>query len=359
MNSQFAYDKMDYYSVLEYLKTQAKYFSNGVWTDFSDADIGTVILKLMAMNTDTTNYQVEKGISELYIDTVVERSNAVALCKLIGYEPRHFESAIVDLTIEHNGFNPVVLPAFTAFSNKGRDILYYNLDQVVLRPGKNIINVYEGKYIKTSFEQDSITTEGTIDLETYNIGVNTFKITQGGNIFKHINNALYGESEACYSVHLSSENSIYIQLPPYWSNFVTNTPVVVECLLSSGVEGRIGSNILSGSLVIDGQTLNYYNESASEGGFNPETVKWCVNHDMPVIPGVATPGEIEQAMQFGLTYLKLFPVTVLGGTDFLKALKGPYPQIKFMVSGGVNEQNWEQFLSLDNVFAVSGSWLAK
>ena len=94
-------------------------------------------------------------------------------------------------------------------------------------------------------------------------------------------------------------------------------------------------------------------------GFNPDTVKWCVNHGMPVIPGVATPGEIEQAMQFGLTYLKLFPVTVLGGTDFLKALKGPYPQIKFMVSGGVNEQNWEQFLSLDNVFAVSGSWLAK
>ena len=75
MNSQFAYDKMDYYSVLEYLKQQAKYFSNGTWTDFSDADIGTVILKLMAMNTDTTNYQVEKGISELYIDTVVERVN--------------------------------------------------------------------------------------------------------------------------------------------------------------------------------------------------------------------------------------------------------------------------------------------
>lgn len=94
-------------------------------------------------------------------------------------------------------------------------------------------------------------------------------------------------------------------------------------------------------------------------GFNTKTVKWCVKHNMPVIPGVATPGEIEQAMQYGLTFLKLFPVAVLGGTEYLKALKGPYPQVKFMVSGGVNEQNWEQFASLDNVFAVSGSWLAK
>lgn len=273
MNSQFAYDKMDYYSVLEYLKSQAKYFSNGVWTDFSDADIGTVILKLMAMNTDTTNYQVEKGISELYIDTVVERANAIALCKLVGYEPRHYESAIVDLTIENNGAFQVTLPAFTPFTNKGKDIIYYNLEPVSLRPGKNIIDVYEGRHIQTSFEPNDVTTEGTLSLSSYNIGTNTFRITQGGNTFNHINNALYGESEACYSVHLSAENIIYIQFPPYWSNFVSNTPILVDCLLSSGVEGRVGSNILIGNITIDGQSLVYYNETASEGGFNPETVE--------------------------------------------------------------------------------------
>ena len=75
MNTNFSYDKMDYYSILEYLKKQAEYFSDGDWTDFSDADIGTVLLKLMAMNADATNYQIEKGVSELYLDTAIERVN--------------------------------------------------------------------------------------------------------------------------------------------------------------------------------------------------------------------------------------------------------------------------------------------
>ena len=146
MNSQFAYDKMDYYSVLEYLKQQAKYFSNGTWTDFSDADIGTVILKLMAMNTDTTNYQVEKGISELYIDTVVERANAVALCKLIGYEPRHYESAMIDISLTGTFVGDNKLPAYTLFTNTARDINYYNITEYNLKSGTNIIDAYEGSY---------------------------------------------------------------------------------------------------------------------------------------------------------------------------------------------------------------------
>ena len=93
MNTNFSYDKMDYYSILEYLKKQAEYFSEGDWTDFSDADIGTVLLKLMAMNADTTNYQIEKGVSELYLDTAIERVNEIALCKLVSYKNKHYQSA--------------------------------------------------------------------------------------------------------------------------------------------------------------------------------------------------------------------------------------------------------------------------
>ena len=273
MNSQFAYDKMDYYSVLEYLKSQAKYFSNSTWTDFSDADIGTVILKLMAMNTDTTNYQVEKGISELYIDTVTERTNAISLCKLIGYEPRHYESAIVDISIDNKGTQPITLPAYTAFTNNMKDIYYYNIEEYVLQPGKNNIKAYEGKKVQFKFNFNDITTEGTLILDSYDLGSNTFTVSQGGNIFSHIDNALYGESESCYSVHLNSENSLYIQFPPYWSNFISNSPITVDCLISSGVKGRIGSGILSGTFLVESQSVSYNNESASEGGFDPETVE--------------------------------------------------------------------------------------
>lgn len=94
-------------------------------------------------------------------------------------------------------------------------------------------------------------------------------------------------------------------------------------------------------------------------GFNWKTVKYCVSRDIPVYPGVATPGEIEQALGFGLSVLKIFPVEILGGTKYLNALKGPYPCVRFIVSGGINSQNCAEYKKLENVLAVSGSYLCK
>lgn len=92
-------------------------------------------------------------------------------------------------------------------------------------------------------------------------------------------------------------------------------------------------------------------------GFNPSTVRYCIRHKIPVFPGVATPGEIERAMEMGLFVLKLFPCQVLGGEKFLKALNGPYPDVKFIVSGGISQENENIFLSQKNVCCVSGSYL--
>lgn len=274
MNTNFLYDKMDYYSILEYLKSQAKYWSDGKWTDFSDADIGTVLLKLMAMNADTTNYQVEKGISELYIDTVVERANAIALCKLIGYEPRHYTSALCELTMNVIGSTNIRLEAFNQFTNSDNDISYYNIEEYQLQPGKNQVRVYEGEFVGIYYNKDDITNSGTIILPDYNIGTNTIRVSQGGIVFNHINNALYGENEACYSIHLNSDNMMYIQFPPYYNNFISNSPINVEYLLSSGVEGRVGAEIISGVINTEtGEGVAYINEESSEGGYNPETVE--------------------------------------------------------------------------------------
>lgn len=91
-------------------------------------------------------------------------------------------------------------------------------------------------------------------------------------------------------------------------------------------------------------------------GFNPKTVLYCVRKNFPVYPGIATPGEIEQAMDFGLKLLKIFPVSVLGGTSYLKALSGPYPEVRFIVSGGINKSNETEYRNMNNVAAVSGSY---
>lgn len=92
-------------------------------------------------------------------------------------------------------------------------------------------------------------------------------------------------------------------------------------------------------------------------GTNPRVVDWCQSHDLPVCPGCATPTEIEACLGMGLTFLKLFPAQAVGGVPLLKALYGPYQNVKFMPTGGISPANLKDYLSLPNVLACGGSWL--
>lgn len=92
-------------------------------------------------------------------------------------------------------------------------------------------------------------------------------------------------------------------------------------------------------------------------GFDKNTVKYAIKNNIPIIPGVATPTEIMAATNMGLHVLKLFPCNIVGGIDFLKSIKGPFPKIKFIPTGGINENNFNDYLSLENVIAVGGSWV--
>lgn len=276
MNTNFSYDRMDYYSILEYLKEQASYFSDGSWTDFSDADLGTVLLKLMAMNADTTNYQVEKGISELYLDTVKERVNAIALCKLIGYEPKHYQSASVDITA--NTVDYVLndkIPAYSSFSNDNGTIYYFNIEDIPVSVGINRFKAYQGRLKAFTIDVSEIDARGRYYLSDFDVGTNTFQIKQAGKILTHIENALYGEGDMCYSVHIDLDNTLYIQFPTYFETILSkNTPIEIRYLLTNGVEGRIGAGVLTGTLRLpSGASLDYTNDFSSEGGYDPETVE--------------------------------------------------------------------------------------
>ncbi len=93
-------------------------------------------------------------------------------------------------------------------------------------------------------------------------------------------------------------------------------------------------------------------------GTNPEVVRYCTERDIPVIPGCATPTEVEACMRMGLKLVKLFPAEVVGGVKMLKALAGPYAQMRFMPTGGISPQNLPDYLALSNVAACGGSWIA-
>ena len=92
-------------------------------------------------------------------------------------------------------------------------------------------------------------------------------------------------------------------------------------------------------------------------GFNPSTVDWCIEHKVPVYPGVNTPSLVEAALEKGLSVLKFFPAEVCGGTKMLKALSGPFPTVRFMATGGVNEKNAADYFACKNLVAVGGSWM--
>lgn len=92
-------------------------------------------------------------------------------------------------------------------------------------------------------------------------------------------------------------------------------------------------------------------------GFDPEVVKWCIDHNVLVIPGCVTPSEIMAAIKLGLKVVKFFPAGVYGGLAALKALSGPFGGIKFIPTGGVNTKNIGEFIAEPFIHAVGGSWI--
>lgn len=92
-------------------------------------------------------------------------------------------------------------------------------------------------------------------------------------------------------------------------------------------------------------------------GTNHDVVRWCLKNDITVFPGCITPSEIENASALGLDTVKFFPAEAAGGVAMLKALYGPYGDIRFMPTGGISLKNAAQYLSLPNVLACGGSWI--
>ncbi len=95
-------------------------------------------------------------------------------------------------------------------------------------------------------------------------------------------------------------------------------------------------------------------------GLNPRTVKTFQDAGTLFIPGVMSPSEIEQGLEFGCKLLKFFPAGAAGGVPMLKALGGPYASqgLQFCPTGGINLENMNDYLSLPIVSAIGGSWLA-
>jgi len=91
-------------------------------------------------------------------------------------------------------------------------------------------------------------------------------------------------------------------------------------------------------------------------GFDAKIVSWCIEHDIVVFPGCVTPTEITMAVGMGLKAVKFFPANIYGGAKAIKELSGPFPDIRFIPTGGIGLENLKDFI-IPQVIAVGGGWL--
>ena len=94
-------------------------------------------------------------------------------------------------------------------------------------------------------------------------------------------------------------------------------------------------------------------------GLSVAVANICKERGSPYYPGCVTPTEIMQALELGITTVKFFPANVYGGLKAMKALAAPFPQIKFIPTGGVDRSNIDEFLAWDKIEAVGGSFYVK
>lgn len=91
-------------------------------------------------------------------------------------------------------------------------------------------------------------------------------------------------------------------------------------------------------------------------GYEPKLVEWCVSNNIPIIPGVSTVSELMMAANAGLTLVKFFPFYALGGEAFLNAFSGPFPQMKFVITGNCDDREF-RYLGNGKIAAVGGVWM--
>jgi 2-dehydro-3-deoxyphosphogluconate aldolase/(4S)-4-hydroxy-2-oxoglutarate aldolase len=92
-------------------------------------------------------------------------------------------------------------------------------------------------------------------------------------------------------------------------------------------------------------------------GFDLRVVERCLELGLPVVPGVASASEIMAALGAGLSLVKLFPAEPLGGVALVRALHGPFPDVRFIPTGGLTVENAPGYLRLPSVAAIGGSWM--
>ena len=137
------------------------------------------------------------------------------------------------------------------------------------------------------------------------------------------------------------------------------TPAGLEAIRQ--IKKEVPNAIVGAGTVTNGEQLKAVTDAgavfAISPGFNINFAKAAEKSSIAVIPGIATPGELMLALEHGIDTMKLFPAEVVGGKAMLKALYGPFADVRFCPTGGISLETAPEYLALPNVLCVGSSWL--
>ncbi len=138
------------------------------------------------------------------------------------------------------------------------------------------------------------------------------------------------------------------------------TPVALACVRA--IRAAVPQAIVGVGTITTIADLNAARDAGAQFGVSPGTTPALLTHaatsGFPFLPGSMTPSDVMRALDAGFTAMKLFPARQAGGVEMLKALGGPFPQVLFCPTGGIDAESAPSYLALPNVACVGGSWLA-
>lgn len=136
------------------------------------------------------------------------------------------------------------------------------------------------------------------------------------------------------------------------------TPAALEGirLLANETDLMVGVGTVTQPVQVD-QAIEAGAQFVVSPGFSPAVVRHCRKVGVTILPGIATATELMAAQAEGIDVMKFFPAELLGGAGTVRALAGPFPTARFIPTGGITEANLPQYLALDSVLAVGGSWM--
>lgn len=157
-------------------------------------------------------------------------------------------------------------------------------------------------------------------------------------------------------------------LPKVEEILVENHVPLIEVTFRSKLAGEAIEQLsASGKLLVGAGTVRTLEEVkiAIENGATfivspavvPEVIEYCLEQEIPIFPGTATPTDIQQASSYGIKTVKFFPADIYGGLKAINALSGPFYDIKFLPTGGINEENFLEYIENPNVVGIGGSFI--